>query len=142
MSRFILCALWMLSLNLFQAASGQKVLIIPDEKPQMEVLTKFLQKKSALQVEIVDQKQLPEKFSIYQAVIVYIHRVLEAETKMKIIEYTQNGGRLVLLHHSISSGKAKNEHYFSFLGIQLDNPKGAKNPVEPGGDYGYADPVT
>jgi hypothetical protein len=142
MSRFIFCLLWILSFNLFLAASGQNVLIIQDEKPQMEVLTEFLQKKSELQIEIVDQKQLPEKFSIYQAVIVYIHRVLEPETETKIIEYTRNGGRLVLLHHSISSGKAKNEHYFSFLGIRLDNPKGAKNPVIPGGDYGYADPIS
>ncbi len=142
MSRLIFYLFWLFGITNYLTASNPKILIIQDEKPQMEILAKFFTENGVPNIEMVDQKQLPEKFSLYEIVIVYIHQKLEVETELKIIEYARNGGRLILLHHSISSGKAKNEHYFSFLGIQLDNPKGAKNPVMPGGDYGYADPIT
>ncbi len=118
------------------------VLIVHDELPQMEVLAKFLREQGGLEVTVVDQSALPKDLSAYQAVIGYIHRVLDVPTENAIIAYTENGGRYVALHHSISSGKADNEFYFDFLGIQLDNPKSAKNPVMPGEGYGYRHEVT
>jgi len=103
----------------------------------MEVLAEFLKEKGKIGVTIVNQDSLPENFAIFDAVIGYIHRDLEEKTELKIIEYTQKGGRYICLHHSISSGKAKNKYYFDFLGIRLDNPENSRNPVEPGGGYGW-----
>ena len=122
--------------------SRAKVLIIHDELPQMEVLTNFLMAKGNLKVEIVEQDKLPQDLSSYQAVIVYIHHKLFESTELAIIEYAKSGGRLVLLHHSISSGKAANNFYFDFLGIQLDGLKKSKFPVELGAGYGWVAPIT
>jgi len=118
------------------------VLIVHDELPQTEVLATFLREEGGLDVAVVDQSQLPKDWSGYRAVIAYIHRVLEVPTENAIIAYTENGGRYIALHHSISSKKALNEFYFDFLGIRLDNPGAAKNPVIPGEGYGYRHEAT
>lgn len=108
-----------------------EVLIIQDELPQMKVLAGFLQEKGRLSVTIRDQASLPKDFSAYRAVLVFIHRDLQEATEKAIIDYTQKGGRLICLHHSISSAKAANKFYFGFLGVRLD-----KGPMATGG-YAY-----
>lgn len=121
----------------------KKVLIIQDEKEQMEVLSDFLtQTDKNIQVEIVDQKHLPSNTSEYDAVILYIHRKLEEQTEVKVIDYTKNGGRFVCIHHSISSGKAKNKYFFPFLGIQLDGTEKSNDAEEIGAGYAWVEPVT
>ncbi len=133
------------SADLFGADSAvpsDKILIVHDELPQMQVLAKFLREEGGLDVTVVEQSALPEDWSAYRAVIAYIHRVLEVSTERAIIAYTENGGRFIALHHSISSKKAGNEFYFDFLGIRLDDPKASKNPVMPGGGYGWREGVT
>lgn len=119
------------------AQNNQKVLVVQDEMPQMEILTRFLRQTGKLEVEIVDQAHLPSDMSGYQAVIGYIHGKLEVPTEKAIIDYTQNGGKYICLHHSISSGKARNAFYFDFLGIQLDHPEFSRHPVKPGEGYGW-----
>ena len=104
------------------------VLIIQDERPQMDVLAKFLTENGKLPVTIVDQQSLPKQLSVYKAVIVFIHGQLYEQTERVIIDYTKAGGRLICLHHSISSRKAENKFYFDFLGIQLN-----KGSMENGG---------
>jgi hypothetical protein len=104
------------------------MLIIQDEKPQIDVLAKFLTEKGKLPVTIVEQKSLPKQLSSYKAVIVFIHGRFYEQTERAIIDYTKTGGRLIALHHSISSRKAENKFYFDFLGIQLN-----KGPMEDGG---------
>jgi hypothetical protein len=44
---------------------------------------------------------------------------LSENAENAFIAYALSGGKLVLLHHSISSGKRKNAHWFSFLGVSL-----------------------
>ena len=107
---------------------ASKVIIVQDEMPQMEVLVKFLRENGKLSVTITDQRSFPENLSAYDAVIVFIHRDLQENTENSIIKYTKNGGKLICLHHSISSKKAQNKFYFDFLGIRLD-----KGPMEKGG---------
>jgi len=132
-------------LSLVACHSGeplQKVLIIQDETLQMEVLSSFLQEHGPFDVTVVDQNALPEDFSIYEAVILYIHGGMDEPVELRAIQYTKDGGRLVLLHHSISSGKARNKYYFDFLGMRLDDPGHSSGPVEPGGGYGWRDEGT
>jgi hypothetical protein len=109
-------------------AKAPEVLIIQDELPQMEVLAKFLRDEGNLSVTITDQPSLPGDLSAYQAVVVFIHKDLDEKTEKSIIDYTRNGGKLICLHHSISSKKANNRFYFDFLGMRLD-----KGPMETGG---------
>ena len=119
------------------AQQNKKVLIVMDEKPQMEVLAKFFSAGENIITDIVDQEHLPQKFSDYRAVIYYIHGGLSEEAEKAVIDYTKGGGKYICLHHSISSGKANNKYYFDFLGIQLDDPEFSPYPVKPGGGYGW-----
>ena len=124
-----------------QVAHSKKVLIVMDEREQMEVLADYLEEKGGVASTIVDQAGLPDDLSSYDAVIGYIHKTLERKTELAIIDYTKKGGRYISLHHSISSRKAENEFYFDFLGIQLDNPQQGRNPTTSGGDYAWRHPV-
>lgn len=132
--------IWLILPLLFAAQNPRaqdKVLVIQDEMPQMEVLAAFLQDTGNLTVDIVDQAHLPADMSGYRAVLGFIHGKLEEVTEKAIIGYTQAGGKYICLHHSISSGKAQNEFYFDFLGIQLDHPEFSSHPVKPGEGYGW-----
>jgi hypothetical protein len=86
---------------------------------------------------MVEQSEMPEDLSAYRALIGFIHGKLEPDAEEAIISYTEKGGRYICLHHSISSGKAKNPHYFDFLGIHLDHPENSYHPVKPGKGYGW-----
>jgi hypothetical protein len=120
-----------------------KVLIIQDELPQMQVLSDFISRNGVnIAIDIVDQDNLPGSMSVYDAVIVYIHRMMFEHTEEMIIEYTKKGGRFICLHHSISSGKAKNKNYFPFLGIRLDGTDNATDAELPGEGYAWVEPVT
>jgi len=120
---------------------AKRVLIVMDETEQMGVLADYMKAKGPVVSTIVDQKNLPEDISSYDAVVGYIHGKLDRKTEIAIIDYTKKGGRFVCLHHMISSGKAKNEFYFDFLGIQLDKPGESRNPTAPGGGYAWRHPV-
>ena len=135
LSKFVLICMALFIAALTCGVSGPAgraaVLIIQDERPQMEVLAKSLTEKGKLPVTIADQKSMPGDLSPYKAVIVFIHKDLYEPTERAIIDYTKAGGCLVCLHHSISSGKARNKLYFDFLGVQL-----SKGSMEDGG-YAY-----
>ena len=126
-----------------KSLSSAKVLIIQDELQQMEVLTNFLTtNQKNLEIDIAKQKNLPEDLTVYHAIILYLHFRLHENTENKVIEYTKNGGRLIVLHHSISSGKAKNKNFFPFLGVQLDGTDNSRDPELPGGGYVWIEGVT
>jgi trehalose utilization protein len=115
----------------------KNVLIVMDEKPAMETLAKFLKEKGNVESTIVDQKSAPDDWSKYDAVVAYIHGALQEPIELKIIDYTKKGGRYVCLHHSISSGKAKNKYYFDFLGVRLPGGEISKDAAPPGGHYAW-----
>jgi hypothetical protein len=121
--------------------TGGAVLVVMDERPQMEAIAQFLKTKGGIESVIVDQTHLPQDWSGFRAVLGYIHGKLAEATEIKFIEYTKKGGRLVLLHHSISSGKARNRHFFDFLGIELTEPDKAREPSVSGGHYAWRDPI-
>ena len=112
-------------------AAAADYLIVADEFPAMQSLAAKLKGTS----EIVDQKKMPADLSGYKAVVVYIHLNITADAENAFIRYTENGGRLVLLHHSISSGKRKNQRWLPWLGVELPD-----KPYEQGG-YKWIDPA-
>ncbi len=99
--------------------SAQKILIVADEFPAMENLAKALKEQEGLSSKIIAQTDLPETLSSFQAVVVYIHKDLNVGPEKAFIQYANDGGKLIVLHHSISSGKRKNKEWFSFLGLEL-----------------------
>ncbi|UFH57948.1 ThuA domain-containing protein [Spirosoma sp. KNUC1025] len=115
--------------------TAQDVLIVADEIPAMEVLAKGMQQQEGLTSKIVTQTDMPATLANFRAVIVYIHKDLDSIPERAFIRYAQNGGKLLCLHHSISSAKRKNKEWFSFLGIDLP-----KKDVSEGG-YKYVGDV-
>ena len=107
-----------------------------DEFPAMEVLARRLRAEAQTQSRITDQAGMPKAIQDFTAVVVYIHKELAPAAEHAFITYAEAGGRLVLLHHSISSGKRQNKDWFRFLGVEL--PQG---PVEQGG-YKWTEDVT
>jgi hypothetical protein len=116
--------------------SAADVLIVADEFPAMHFLAEKLKSEENLATLVVAQDNLPAELKSFRAVVVYIHGELKPPTEESLIRYTRAGGRLVLLHHSISSGKRKNRDWFPFLGIDL--PTG---DVTAGG-YKWIEPAT
>ncbi len=123
------------------APMAAKILIVMDERPQMQVLAKYISEIGKIESEIADQKTMPEDWSGYLAVIGYIHGNLEEKAERKIIDYTQAGSRFVCLHHMISSGKSKNRFYFDFLGVRMDGIDLSRRPAAPGGHYAWREGI-
>jgi len=115
--------------------TARKVLILFDEKPQMEVLAKRL-KSEGYAVDFVSTKDKLPILDPYHAVVVFIHKVFPADQAEAVIRYTRAGGRMIALHHTISSAKAKTPDWLRFLGIEL-----AKGDIEKGG-YVWQEGVT
>lgn len=116
------------------AAGG--VLIVADEIPAMQVLAAKLQTDGNLGSAIVQQTEMPPDLSAYAAVFVYIHKDITEPAEKAFIAYANAGGKLILLHHSISSGKRKNKYWFGFLGISLPEKEFSQ------GGYKWLDPVS
>ena len=94
-------------------------LIVCDEVPAMETLAKQIENRLHQTSLITSQDKLPPALMGYRSVIVYIHNDLAEPAEVAFIDYAKSGGKLVLLHHTISSGKRKNKYWFPFLGITL-----------------------
>jgi hypothetical protein len=99
--------------------AANHVLIVPDEFPAMEHVAAKLQSEENVTSQLVWQTNLPPDLSGFSTVLVYIHRGLDEKAEKAFIAYTQSGGKLIVLHHSISSGKRKNKDWFKFLGVTL-----------------------
>ena len=133
MSKSLALILWVgLACGSLPAA---EVLIVADEFPAMKVLARHLQAEEGIVSRIVAQTNMPADLTPFAAVIVYIHRGLDERAERAFVNYTQAGGKLIPLHHSISSGKRKNRLWFTFLGVAL--PEG---DVSQGG-YKWIEPV-
>ncbi len=99
--------------------AADKVLIVADEFPAMELVAAKLKSEENVTARIVWQTNLPPDLSKLPVVMVYIHKDLKEAAEKAFIDYAKNGGKLIVLHHSISSGKRKNKQWFKFLGVTL-----------------------
>jgi hypothetical protein len=113
--------------------AAKSVLIVSDGVP-VQILAVQL-KTHGINSETVSEQSMPAKLAPYPAVLVYIHGVLSESAEKAFIDYAKSGGKLIVLHHSISSQKLKNPAWLQFLGVSL--PEG---DVTQGG-YKYYDPV-
>lgn len=116
--------------------AAERVLIVADEFPAMRLLATNLYRAEGISSDLVAQDQLPPDLTGFRAVVVYIHLRLTAPAEAALVRYALNGGRLVALHHSISSGKRTNEAWFAFLGVDLP-----PRPVDQDG-YKWIEPAT
>lgn len=124
---------FLLSILCYHLFAAKSVLIVSDGVPSQILAVQL--KAHGIPSETVGQASLPVKLAAYPAVLVYIHGVLSESAEKAFIDYANSGGKLIVLHHSISSQKRQNPAWMQFLGVSL--PEG---DVTQGG-YKYYDPV-
>ena len=106
----IMCALLPL------AAGADQVLIVSDEWPQMEVFGAYLETQG-YEIDKAEQDKVPNDLDGYAGVIQFVHGKLNDDSAAKLMAYAENGGRLIVVHHGISSGKKKTKGWYDFLGV-------------------------
>lgn len=114
-----LWAVWLCLAAGGAASVGGQALFVADEFPAMETVAARLRAVEGWSGRVVWQTNLPPDLTEFDAVAVYIHRGLNPAAERAFIGYTEAGGKLVVLHHSISSGKRQNKDWFRFLGVAL-----------------------
>jgi len=96
-----------------------KILIVADEWPQMHALAREINEDNKFEIDSTGQETLPQYLKEYDFVFMYLHKVLEEKTEKALINYANQGGTLIVLHHGIASAKMKNPTWLEFLGIKL-----------------------
>jgi hypothetical protein len=124
----IMLLFFLLCFGTVVSCMAESVLIVADEWPQMEVLAGYLHDKGGYEIEKVEQDQMPGDLSGYRAVFEFVHGDLKDDPARALMDYAENGGRLIVVHHGISSAKKKTKGWLPFLGIELDLGKDAEHP--------------
>lgn len=101
------------------------LMIIADEWDQMTPLQTCLESNGYV-VMSVEDVDVPEDLSGYHAVFMYVHKVVAQSAIDSMIRYTNQGGRLIVLHHGIASAKLNNPDWLGFVGVHIE-PKDAPN---------------
>jgi hypothetical protein len=104
-----------------------EVMIVADEWPQMHALSTALASRSGLVIHATEEEGIPADLSPYDAVIMYVHGVMGPQLEQALIRYALQGGRLVILHHGLASGKIRNPAWMEFTGMHIEPPDAAAN---------------
>jgi len=99
-------------------AQQRPVLIVHDEAEPMQALAQGLSDWHGISADLVDQQDFRE-IGERPAVFMYVHKPLLEPVESALIEYAEQGGRLIILHHGIASAKLQNPRWLKFLGIHL-----------------------
>ena len=97
-----------------------------DEWLPMHQLARLLNPDGHYNIDSVDQINIPEDIHQYQYVLMYVHKTLERNVEAQLIQYANNGGKLIVLHHGLASAKMKNPDWLNIMGIELfpsDDPQ-------------------
>lgn len=101
-------------------SANRAVYLVHDDPAPMEALASGL-RSYGLEVQLLDQqafKGLKEQKSA-AAIFMYIHGTFDPEVERRLIRYTEDGGRLIVLHHGAASGKVAAKDWFPFLGLKI-----------------------
>lgn len=101
-------------------AATRPVYLVHDDPSPMEALALGL-RRYGLEVRLLDQeafKGLKEDKSA-AAIFMYVHGTFDPEVERRLIRYTEDGGRLIVLHHGAASGKVVSKGWLPFLGLRI-----------------------
>ena len=107
-------------------AAAPRIYLLHDEPGPMEQLAAYLEENGhATAVE--DQAEFRKHLSTTsaEAIFMYVHGDLAPDITGYLIRYAETGGRLIILHHGMASGKIRNPRWLGFLGVSI-LPKDAK----------------
>ncbi len=111
-----------------EAKPRGRILIVADEAEPMNALAEVLRDQGKYQTKYVGQKLLPQDLGDYAAVFMYIHGRMTRRTEKILIDYANGGGRLIILHHGIASGRMANPDWLRLTGIYMAPRNDPKHP--------------
>jgi Trehalose utilisation len=109
-------------------ARGAEVQVVGDEPVPMQALKRVLEG-GGHKVSLFEQKEFVSATSRKPAaILMYVHGVLEETVGKRLIAFTREGGRLVILHHGIASAKNQSPYWMEFAGIEIRPKNAAEYP--------------
>lgn len=103
-----------------------ELMIVGDDWPPMHALAGSLTTLGPVVAHAANEPDLPDDLSVYDVVIMYIHKVMDTRVEQALIRYARQGGRLLVLHHGLASAKIHNPDWLALAGLHLE-PKDALN---------------
>ena len=106
-------------LSMSGTARGALLQVVGDEPIPMQALKRVLESGSH-QVTLFEQKEFASSGGQKPAaILMYVHGELEESVGKRLIAFTREGGRLVILHHGIASAKNKSPYWMEFVGMEI-----------------------
>jgi hypothetical protein len=86
----------------------------------METLARLL-KARRYEPRVQDQKTFRTRMDGIKAraIFMYVHDSFDEEIESFLVRWTQDGGRLIVLHHGMASARMKNKMWPDFLGVRI-----------------------
>jgi len=119
MKRWLIIVLTILGCFHASANGAEKIAIVADEWPQMDLLAEKLHSQAEYDIDKFVQEKFPSNLSGYYAAFSFIHGNMSADSAEALMKFVRGGGRLIVLHHGISSKKRNTPGWLPFLGIYL-----------------------
>jgi len=94
-------------------------MIVADEWPQMHAMAAKLNEYADYDIQKAEQDEIDSDLSAFDFVFMYVHKPLVRNAERALIDFTKDGGSLIVLHHGIASSKMQNPAWLNFLGIEL-----------------------
>lgn len=113
-----LTLLLLLATSAVPAAS--RIYLVQDDPGPISVLARFLNAHGhAASVE--DQATFRRHLNTIsaEAVFMYVHGAFDPAIEARLIRYAKSGGRLIILHHGIASGRMRDRRWMPFLGVKI-----------------------
>jgi hypothetical protein len=106
-------------LSISNNARGAVLHLVGDEPVPIQTLKRVLES-SGHQVILFEQKDFASSGGQKPAaILMYVHGELEESVGKRLIAFTREGGRLVILHHGIASAKNKSPYWLEFVGMEI-----------------------
>ena len=123
----------------------RKILVVSDEPEEVPAIRKCVEE-AGFAVDWVGQADwskdrapnaLVDDMREYETVLNYVHKPLLPPVEIAMIDYCNAGGRMLVLHHAISSSKMQNPKWLEFLGVRLYPRDHAEHPWYVSGSVTY-----
>ena len=106
-------------LSMLCSARSAVLHVVGDEPVPMQALKGVLES-GGHQVTLFEQKEFASSDTQKPAaILMYVHGVLEEAVGKRLIAFTRDGGRLLILHHGIASAKNKSPYWMEFVGMEI-----------------------
>ncbi len=106
-------------LSLSGSARGAVLHVVGDEPVPMQALKRVLES-GGHQVTLFEQKEFASAGAQKPAaILMYVHGLLEEAVGKRLIAFTREGGRLLILHHGIASAKNRSPYWMEFVGMEI-----------------------